>query len=280
MQLSAALSCYILFSLAPLLIIIVSLAGIFFGDLAAKGMVFDQIKGVVGTNAALDIQRTIVTLKLSGSNVIATIVGVSISILAGSRIFSDIQKSINHIWEIKTKHKRATVKFIFNRFLTFIMICSTVVLLLIGLTLNSLMDILDKRLLVNLPELNINFYYTINILILFVLIIILFTALFMILPNGKIALLDGLIGASFTALLFMIGKFAIGYYLENFAATSIHGAAGSILLILFWIYYSSVIFYFGAVFTKVYALTFGKGITPNDYSVRIKTQALLSTFNF
>lgn len=132
------------------------------------------------------------------------------------------------------------------------------------------MDILDKRLIVYLPALDINLYYTVNILILFVLIIILFTVIFKVLPDGKITLLDCLIGASFTAVLFMLGKFAIGTYFGSYAVSSIYGAAGTLLLILTWVYYSAIIFYLGAEFTKVYARTFGKKIEPNRHSVQIE----------
>jgi membrane protein len=121
-----------------------------------------------------------------------------------------------------------------------------------------------------LPTLNINFYYALNIVILFIIITVLFTMIFKTLPDGKVVLRDCIIGAAFTAVLFMLGKFAIGAYLGSSAIASVYGAAGSVILILVWVYYSAIILYFGAEFTKVYAHTHGKKIIPNKYSVRLE----------
>lgn len=270
LQLSAALSCYILFSLTPLLIIIISLCGIFFGEQAVRGEVFAQINGLVGTRAAFEIQETIKTVSLSTGTPVAGTISIILSLIASSAVFAEIQGSINFIWGIKTKPKRGLIKFIINRLMSFSVIASTGLLLFVGLTVNSLMDVFNKRLIVYLPEFNINFYYAVNILILFLLIILLFTIIFKILPDGKIAILDCLIGATFTAVLFMLGKFAVGTYFGSSAVGSIYGAAGTLILILAWIYYSSIIFYLGAQFTKVYAHTHGKKIFPNKHSVRLE----------
>jgi len=171
---------------------------------------------------------------------------------------------------VQAKPKRGIMKFLKNRLMSFSMIGTAGFLLLVGLIINSLMDVLNNRLIAWLPALNINFYYTINTIILFVIITILFTMIFKTLPDGKVVLRDCIIGAAFTAVLFMLGKFAIGAYLGSSAIASVYGAAGSVILILVWVYYSAIILYFGAEFTKVYAHTHGKKIIPNKYSIRIE----------
>lgn len=274
MKLSAALSYYTIFSLPPLLIIIISMSGFFFGAEAVRGELFWQINGLVGNDAALQIQEAIKNVKLSSSSTFATTLGVIILLIGASSVFAEIQDSINLIWGIRAKPKRGLIKFLKNRLMSFSMIGSVGFLLLVGLIVNSLMDVLNKRLASLFPVDTIYLFYVINILIVFIIITLLFTVIFKTLPDGKVVLRDCLIGSSFTAFLFMIGKFAIGYYLGRFNIGSIYGAAGSIILILVWVYYSAVILYFGAEFTKVYATTHGKKIIPYEYSVQILKQKI------
>lgn len=272
LKLSAALSYYTIFSLPPLLIIIISLSGFFFGAEAVRGELFGQINGLVGNEAALQIQETIKNVKLSNSNAFVSTLGVIILLIGASGVFAEIQDSLNFIWGIKTKPKRQFIKFIKNRLVSFSMIGSVGFLLLVGLIVNSLMDVLNKRLAAHFPRDTIYLFYAVNILIVFIIITLLFTVIFKALPDGKVSLRDCIIGASFTALLFMIGKFAIGAYLGSSAIASVYGAAGSVILILVWVYYSAIILYFGAEFTKVFARTHGQKIIPNEYSIQIRKQ--------
>lgn len=274
MKLSASLSYYTIFALPPLIIIIISLCGFFFGADAVSGQLFWQIRGLVGNDAALQIQEAIKNVKLSGSNTFFTTLGIIILIIGASGVFTEIQDSINYIWGIRAKPKRGLIKFLKNRLMSFSMIGSVAFLLLVGLIVNSLMDILSQRLALYFPQDTIYLFYVVNILIVYFIITLLFTVIFKTLPDGKVVLRDCLIGASFTALLFMIGKFAIGFYLGRFNIGSIYGAAGSIILILVWVYYSAIILYFGAEFTKVFALTHGKKIIPNVYSVQVVKQKI------
>lgn len=272
-KLSAALSYYTIFSLAPLLIIIISLSGIFFGDEAVSGRIFGQISGLVGSEAALQIQEIIKNVKLSNSNTYAAVFGLVILLLGASGVFAEIQDSINYIWGIKAKPKRGLIKYIYNRLMSFSMIGSVGFLLLVGLIVNSLVDILSTRLSEIFPKNLVYLFYAINILLVFGIITTLFTIIFKTLPDGKVAFRDCVVGASFTSILFMIGKFAIGYYLGSYNMASIYGAAGSIIIILVWVYYSAIILYFGAEFTKVYAYTHGQKIIPNRYSVHIHKES-------
>lgn len=273
-KLSASLSYYTIFSLPPLLIIIISLCGFFFGAEAVKGELFGQINGLVGNDAALQIQETIKNVKLSSGNTFATIIGLIVLLIGASGVFAEIQDSINYIWGIKAKPKRGLVKFFKNRLMSFSMIGSVGFLLMVGLIVNSLMDVLNNRLAAYFPKNTVYLFYTVNLLIVFIIITILFTIIFKTLPDGKVVLRDCVIGAAFTAFLFMIGKFAIGAYLGSSAVASIYGAAGSVILILVWVYYSAIILYFGAEFTKVYAHTHGQKIIPNKYSVQILKQKI------
>ncbi len=269
LQLSAALSYYTIFSLAPLLIIFVSLIGIIFGAEAVRGEIFGQINGLVGNDAALQIQAAIKSVKLSNSSTLATTIGVIILLIGASGVFAEIQDSINFIWGIKGKPKHGLIKFMYNRLMSFSMIGSVGFLLLVGLIVNSLIGLLNKHLAINFPHDTMLLLYVINTIIVFIIITLLFSIIFKTLPDGKLALRDCIIGASFTAFLFMIGKFAIGFYLGSYNIGSVYGAAGSIILILGWVYYSAIILYLGAEFTKVHANKYGQKITPNAYSVQI-----------
>lgn len=272
LRLSASLSYYTIFSLPPLLIIIITLSGIFFGADAVSGKIFGQINGLVGNSAALEIQETLKNIKLSNNSNFAATISVILLIIGASGVFVEIQDSINYIWGIKAKPKRGLIKFIYNRLMSFSMIGSVGFLLLVGLIINSLMDVLSERLATHFPLDTIYLFYALNLVIVFIIITILFAVIFKTLPDGKIALRDSIIGASFTAFLFMIGKFSIGFYLGRYNISSIYGASGSIVLILIWIYYSAIILYFGAEFTKAYAILHGKKIIPNAYSVTIKKE--------
>ncbi len=268
-KLAASLSYYTIFSLPPLLIIIISLSGFFFGAEAVRGEIFGQINGLVGNSAALQIQEIIINVKLSHSSKFATTFGVIILLVGASGVFAEIQDSINFIWGLKAKPKRGLVKYIKNRLMSFSMIGSVGFLMLVGLIINSLMDILNNQLSGFFPKDAVYLIYVINLLIVFGIITLLFTVIFKTLPDGRVALRDCVIGASFTSLLFMGGKFAIGAYLGRSSISSWYGAAGSVILILIWVYYSAIILYFGAEFTKVYAETHGDKIIPNGYAVQI-----------
>lgn len=271
-KLSASLSYYTIFSLPPLSIIILSICGIFFGKEAVSGRFFGQINGMVGNEAAIQIQETIKNIELSDSNVFAAIFGGIMLLIGASGVFAEIQSSINFIWGLKAKPNKGIMKFIKNRLMSFSMIAAVGFLLLVSLTVNTVMDLLNSRLIVYFPDATVYLFYVLNIVILFISTTILFSIIFKTLPDGTIGWKDALIGSSFTSFFFMLGKFAIGFYLGNSTVATIYGAAGSVVIILLWVYYSAIILYFGAEFTKVYARMYGKKIIPNDYAVAIEKQ--------
>ena len=273
-KLSASLSYYTIFSLPPLLIIILSIFSFFFGREAVTGRFFGQINGMVGNEAAIQIQETIKNIELSDSNTFAAIFGGIMLLIGASGVFAEIQSSINFIWGLKAKPNKGIMKFIKNRLMSFSMIASVGFLLMVSLMVNTVMDVINARLLVYFPDTTVYIFYIFNIIILFATTTMLFAIIFKTLPDGNIDWKDALIGSSFTSFFFMFGKFAIGFYLGSSTVATVYGAAGSIIIILIWVYYSAIILYFGAEFTKVYANAHGNKIIPNGYAVAIKVEVV------
>lgn len=271
-KLSASLSYFTIFSLPPLLIIIMFISSFFYGKEAVAGRFFVQINQMVGNEAALQIQETIKNIELSNSNIFAAVFGGIMLVIGASGVFAEIQSSINFIWGLNAKPNKGIMKFIKNRILSFSMIAVASFLLLVSLMVNTVMDIINTRLIIYFPDITVYLFTIFNLLVLFVTTTVLFSIIFKTLPDGKIAWKDALIGSGFTSVFFMIGKFAIGFYLGNSTIATVYGAAGSIIIILIWVYYSAIILYFGAEFTKVYAKTHGSKIIPNDYAVEIKKE--------
>jgi len=269
LKLSAALSYYTIFSLPALLIIVTSFCSLYFGTQAIQGELYGQIKDLVGSQAAVQIQEMVKNVNLSEHTTIATIIGIIVLVIGASGIFSEIQDSINYVWGIKAKPKKGLIRFAINRIMSFSMIASTGFLLLVGLIISALIELLNKRLQAHFSSESVYLFYFLNIISLFILITLLFLIIFKMLPDGKISFRDCFLGSAFTSILFMGGKFLIGAYLGSSAMTSMYGSAGSIIIILAWVYYSAIILYFGAEFTKVYSKTYGKKIIPNEYTILI-----------
>jgi membrane protein len=271
-KLSAALSYYTIFALPPLLIIIITICGFFFGEEAVTGELYGQINRLVGNEAAIQIQNAIKNVQLSDSNVFVTVFGIVMLLIGASGVFAEIQSSINFIWGLRAKPNKGLKKFIQNRIMSFSMIASVGFLMLVSLLVNATLDILNARLKLYFPDSTVYLFYVLNLCIVLASITLLFAIIFRTLPDGIIKWKDAFIGAGCTAVLFMIGKFAIGLYLGNSTIASVYGAAGSVIIILVWVYYSAIILYFGAEFTKVYAKSYGGQIAPNEYSVEIKKE--------
>jgi len=270
-KLSAALAFYTIFSLPAMLIIVISVSDIFYGRAAIEGTLYHQISAFVGADAALQIQETIRGAALSQSSYFATIVGIITLLFGATSVFSEIQDSINHIWRLKSKPKgTGFVKLVVNRLLSFSLVISLGFLLLVSLLINGLMDMLITRLTVMFPELTVVVVYAVNIIITFGITALLFAMIFKVLPDARIKWSHVRAGAFTTAILFMLGKFLIGYYLGHSKLSSTYGTAGSVIVMLLWVYYSAMILYFGAVFTHVYAVHTGSRIYPTNYAVWVQ----------
>ncbi len=269
MKLSASLSYYTVFSLAPLLVVVISLLGIIYGKDAIEGQIYGQIHELIGKSAAIQIQETIKNISVSGDNTVGAIIGIGTLIFSATGVFIEIQDSINSVWSIKAKPKRGWFKYLKNRFLSFSLIISLGFLLLVSLVLSALMDLFSKRLERIFSDFTVYIAYGFNYLIVIGIITILFAIIFKVLPDGELRWKDALVGAAFTAFLFIIGKFLISFYLGKSDVGSTYGAAGSVIIILLWVYYSSIILFFGAEFTKVYARCYGHPIEPSEHAVYV-----------
>src|SRR5690606_4746344 len=269
-KLSASLAYYTIFALPPLLIIVLFICGIFFGQDAVTGKFFSQINEFVGNDAAVQIQETIKNIELADSSTFAATFGAIMLLIGASGVFAEIQSSINYIWGLKAKPHKGIAKFIQNRIMSFSMIAAVGFLLLMALIVNTALDLLNERLVLYFPQATVYVFYFLNTLLLYLITTVLFAIIFRTLPDGTISASDTFIGSAFTAFFFMLGKFAIGYYLGTSTVATVYGAAGSVVIILVWVYYCAIILYFGAEFTKMYARTYGKNIKPNAYAVEIR----------
>jgi membrane protein len=272
LKLSGALAFFTIFSLPGLLIIIIWISDLFYGRDVVEGAVYKQIEGFVGHSTALEVQDTIRNALTTTGGGFATIVGLIALFVGSTSVFSEIQDSINHIWRLKAKPRRglAFLKFIINRLLSFSMIITLGFLLLVSLIINGGMDLLLDRLMERNPELTVMLVYILNVILTFLITAFIFAAIFKVLPDARIKWKHVRIGSFVTAFLFMIGKFVISYYLGHNRMTSAYGAAGSIIVILLWVYYSSMILYFGAAFTHAYAIQKGSRIYPGNNAVWIQ----------
>jgi len=270
LKFSASLAYYTVFSLAPLLLLMISLAGLFLGREAIQGELFKEINGFVGNDAAKQIQDMIARLELTGKSTTSVIIGSITLVIGATTVFGEIQESINIIWQVKAKPKKAWLKMLKDRLLSGSLIISLGFLLLVSLILNGALSALNDRLRTYLPDITVFIFYVINIVLSFAVITTLFAVIFKVLPDAKIAWKDVRSGAIFTSILFMLGRFLIGIYVESSANSSTYGAAGSLIAILLWVYYTAAILYFGAEFTKAYVDFKGKRIEPADYAVHVK----------
>jgi membrane protein len=270
LKLSAALSYYTVFSLAPLLLLLISLVGFFLGEDAVRGQLFNDINGLIGSQAAAQIQEMIRNLELSGKTGTAVIIGAITLLIGATSVFSEIQDSINIIWRVKAKPKRGWLKLLKDRLLSSSLIIGLGFLLVVSLIVNGALEALSDWLKNYFPDITVILFNVINIIISFAVITVLFGVIFKVLPDVKIHWKDVRTGAFFTACLFMLGRLLIGLYISTTGTASTYGAAGSLIILLIWVYYTAAIMYFGAVFTRVYADFIGLRIEPAEYAVYVE----------
>ena len=269
---SASLAYYTVFSLAPVLIVIISICGVLFGKEAIQGHIYGQIKGLVGNDAAVQIQETIKNIHLTGHNIFATIISIIVLLIGATGIFGEVQDSLNKIWGLKIKTKKTWWKLIINRLLSFSLILCIGFVMMVSLLLNALVSAFGTFLARYFSEFSVILVQLTDNVLTFIVTTFLFSLMFKVLPDAKIKWKDVLIGGLITSVFFTLGKLTIGYYLGSSNIASVYGAAGSIMIIMVWVYYSSIILYLGAEFTKVYAKLHGGKIFPNEYAIWIKTE--------
>lgn len=267
LKLSASLSYCTIFSFAPLLIVIIYVCSIFFGRAAVEGSIFSQIEHLVGKDTAAQVQQIIKNAAISGSGHTAIIIGVITLIIGATSIFAEIQDSINTIWGLKAKPNMGLKSMIKNRLLSFGVIGSLGFLLLVSLGVSAIVEGIGSELTRLLPSFSIIILYMLNILLAFGVTTLLFAVIFKVLPDAHVKWNDVWLGSVVTAGLFMLGKVGIALYISKSKISSSYGTAGALAIMMIWIYYTAIILYFGAEFTKSWAIKYRNGIRPSSYAV-------------
>jgi membrane protein len=264
-RLSAALAYYTIFSLAPLLVIIIAITALFWQREVVQSQVMNQVEGLVGAEGRTFVSDLVTSASNPARGIFASIVGVVTLLIGALGVFNELHNALNTIWDVKEEETKGFVeavkKVIFSRLLSFTMILGIGFLLLVSLVISAGLSAMNETIGNAIPLSEI-LLQILNLIISIGVITVLFALMFKFLPDAEIAWRDVWLGAFVTALLFSLGKFLIGLYLGNSAVASSFGAAGSLVLLLVWIYYSAQIFLFGAEFTQVYANNYGSKIVP------------------
>jgi len=271
---SASLAYYTVFSLGPILVLMISLAGIFLGEEAIRGQLFTELQGLIGASASRQIQEVIKNLSLSGKSNIALVISAVTLLLGATTVFGDIQNSINKIWHVRPKVKKGWLKMLKDRLLSSSLVIGLGFLLVVTLIVNGIILALTDRLQRFFPDITVFLLNSVNFLLSFGIIFLLFCVIFKVLPDVNIQWKTVRSGALFTAILFAVGRFLIGFYIENSNTESTYGAASSIVLILLWVYYTAAILYLGAIYTREYATYKGVPIGPSEFAVHVELKEI------
>jgi membrane protein len=259
-RLGAALAFYSVFSMAPLLIIVISISGLVFGQDAVQGRVVEQIGGLIGTDAARSVEAIIQNARKPATGIIAGTAGILTLLLGAAGVFVQLQDALNVIWDVPPSAGRTVAEQLRDRFLSFALVLGSGFLLLVSLVVSAGLAALNDS-LARLAPVSGQFLEVAHVLVSYAVITLLFAMIFKVLPDARIAWSDVWVGAAITSLLFTIGKLLIGVYLGKSAIMSTYGAAASIVIMLVWVYYSAQVLFLGAEFTQVYANRFGSRIS-------------------
>jgi membrane protein len=266
-RLGAALAFYSVFSLAPLLIIVISISGLVFGQDAVQGRVVEQIGGLVGSDAARSIEAIIRNAREPASGIIAGTAGILTLLLGAAGVFGQLQDALNVIWNVPPSPGRTVAVLFRDRFLSFALVLGSGFLLLVSLVVSAGLAALNDS-ITRLAPVSGQFLEVAHVLVSFAVITLLFAMIFKVLPDARIAWSDVWVGAAITSLLFTISKLLIGVYLGKSTIMSTYGAAASIVIMLVWVYYSAQVLFLGAEFTQVYANRFGSQATSHAFARR------------
>jgi membrane protein len=268
-RLAAALSYYAIFSLAPLIIVVIAIAGSLFGEAAARGRIIAQIEGAVGRDGAAFLQTLLQNVNHSGpgTGIIASVLGIVALLFGATGLFVELQDALNTVWGVTAKPNLGVKDFFRKRLLSFAMILSIGFFLLLSLIVSAVLSALSHFAATTVSGGLGPFWQIVNSVVSLGVITLLFATIYKLLPDVKIIWSDVWVGAVITSLLFMVGRYLLGLYLGSTAFNSTYGAAGSLIILLVWFYYSAQILFFGAEFTQVYASHYGSQIVPNRYAV-------------
>ena len=265
---SAVIAYYAIFSIPGLLVMVISISTLFFERDAITGHLYKQISSIMGTETAKQVQDMIISASQTKKSVLATIVGLITVLVGATGVFVELQKALNIIWEVKVKPRKAILIVLRTRLFSFGLILSIGFLLLISLIITTILSALSAWVLYHWPAILMVVFYILNFIVSFGVVMLLFALMFKILPDAKIQWKHLWLGSMLTAFLFILGKTAIGFYLSKSNPGSAYGAAGSIVIILLWVSYSSMIFFFGAEFTRAYADHISGKVEPTDVAVK------------
>ena len=269
MRLSSSLAYYAIFSLAPLLVILISMAGLVFGEEAARGQLAQQIAILAGKGAGEAIQSAVQSsAEQKSTGMLATVLSTALLLFGASTVFAELKDALNSIWGVVVKPGRPFLTLVHDRFFSFSIVLAIGFLLLVSLVISVLLAALG-HFMSGRFQLPSAVWQVWDFLLSFVIVSGLFGMIFKLLPNVRLRWRDVWLGAVATSLLFALGKLVIGYYLATSSVASSFGAAGSVVIVLAWIYYSACILFFGAEITKIYVRKFGSGIVPNSRAVLV-----------
>src|SRR5216110_694328 len=272
-QLGAALAYYTVFSLAPLILVLLAIVGLIFQNdpAGAWKKTTEQMSYFLDESAVDVVQNIAQKAAQPGKSTLATIIGIALALFGASGVFGQLQDALNTVWGVKAKPTRGIWGFLRSRFLSFAMVGGICFLLLVSLAIEALLKGFSHYVQSALPG-GLVVALAVYLVFDFAVVVLLFAMIFKFLPDVKIQWRDVWIGAVLTAILFGIGKWLLGFYLGSGAAGSAYGAAGSLITLLLWVYYSSQILLFGAEFTQVYAARAGRAFKPSKYAVRVETK--------
>jgi membrane protein len=265
---SAVIAYYAIFSMPGLLVIVISVGSLFIKGEVLAGQLYTEISSMMGEETARQVQDMIITISKTNKTVFSTIIGLITVLLGATGVFVELQKALNVIWEVKAKQRRPVFTLIRTRLFSFGLILSVGFLLLISLIITTITSVMGDWVMSHWPNIVLIIFYVLNFIISFGVIMLLFALLFKILPDAKIKWKHLWWGSILTAFLFILGKSAIGFYLSKTNPGSAYGAAGSIVLILLWVSYTSMILFYGAEFTRAYADYFSGKVSPTDVAVK------------
>jgi len=274
-QLGAALAYYTVFSLAPLVLVLLAIIGFVFRDdpAGAWSKMTQQMGYFLDPSAVQVVQDIAQKASQPGKSALATVIGIALALFGASAVFGQLQDALNTIWGVKAKPAQGIWGFLRSRFLSFAMVAGVCFLLLVSLAIEALLKGFSHYIQSVLPG-GIVIALSVYLIFDFAVVVLLFALIFKSLPDVKIQWRDVWIGAVMTAILFGIGKWLLGFYLGSGAAASAYGAASSLITLLLWVYYSSQILLFGAEFTQVYAARAGREFEPDEYAVRVETKEI------
>ena len=269
--LGAALAYYTVFSLAPLMLVLLAVFGLIYGgSAAAQEKIIKQLSYFVDQSTVGVIKDIAANTSQQSKGILATVIGVVVALFGASGIFGQLQDALNTIWSVKPKPGSGIKGFLRARFLSFSMVGGVCFLLLVSLTLSSVVHLFSGQLKSVLPGGDL-IPLLINVALDLVVVTLLFALIFKYLPDAKIAWRDVWIGAGLTTGLFLVGKWALGLYLGSGSAGSAYGAASGLITTFVWVYYSAQILLFGAEFTQIYATAYGSRVVPKEHAVKIQT---------